>query len=209
MAEGKNKIIIYRDWITTFESLTDEEAGRLIKHLFKYVNDINPEAPDRLTQLLFEPFKQTLKRDLKSYEAICLRNRINGALGGRPIKTDDNPDKPNGFLNNPEKPDSDSDSDNDSIVSLTKEELLKKRESEFVTEVSKYSTKYPLEMLKAFCRYWTEPNKSRTKMKWELEKTFEIGRRLVTWAGNDKTFNRQQQAPQTVNAPIKSSQNFR
>lgn len=91
----------------------------------------------------------------------------------------------------------------------SKEELLKKRESEFVTEVSKYSTKYPLEMLKAFCRYWTEPNKSRTKMKWELEKTFEIGRRLVTWAGNDKTFNRQQQAPQTVNAPIKSSQNFR
>jgi uncharacterized protein YdaU (DUF1376 family) len=92
---------------------------------------------------------------------------------------------------------------------ISKEELLKKRESEFVTEVSKYSTKYPLEMLKAFCRYWTEPNKSRTKMKWELEKTFEIGRRLVTWAGNDKTFNRQQQAPQTVNAPIKSSQNFR
>lgn len=200
MAEGKNKIIIYRDWITTFESLTDEEAGRLIKHLFKYVNDKNPEAPDRLTQLLFEPFKQTLKRDLKSYEAICLRNRANGALGGRPIKTDDNPDKPSGFLNNPDKPDSDSDSDNDSIISLTKEELFKKRESEFVTEVSKHSTKYPPEMLKAFCRHWTEPNKSKTKMRWEMQQTFEIGRRLVTWASNEKVFNKQQ--PQPYQAPV-------
>jgi len=77
MAEGKNKIIIYRDWINTFEALSDDEAGKLIKHLFRYVNDLNPEIPDRLTGLLFEPIKQTLKRDLKQYEAICLKNRDN------------------------------------------------------------------------------------------------------------------------------------
>lgn len=77
MAEGKNVIIVYRDWISTFDSLTDEEAGRLIKHFFRYINDLNPEVPDRLTGLLFEPIKQTLKRDLKKYEAICLKNRDN------------------------------------------------------------------------------------------------------------------------------------
>lgn len=77
MAENKNKIIVYRDWISTFESLSDEEAGKLIKHLFRYVNDLNPEAPDRLTALLFEPIKQTLKRDLKAYQSKCLKNRDN------------------------------------------------------------------------------------------------------------------------------------
>jgi hypothetical protein len=77
MAEGKNKIIVYRDWITTFDSLNDDEAGRLIKHFFRYINDLNPEPPDRLTGLLFEPIKQTLKRDLKMYEAICLKNKDN------------------------------------------------------------------------------------------------------------------------------------
>ena len=114
MAEGKNKIIVYRDWLTTFDALSDEEAGRLIKHFFRYVNDHNPEAPDRITALLFEPIKQTLKRDLKRYEAICLRNRNNGQLGGRPRQTEDNPEEPSGFFtnpNNPDKPDSDSDSD--------------------------------------------------------------------------------------------------
>jgi len=77
MAENKNKIIVYRDWISTFENLSDDEAGKLIKHFFRYVNDLNPEAPDRLTGLIFEPIKQTLKRDLKSFESKCLKNKDN------------------------------------------------------------------------------------------------------------------------------------
>jgi len=111
MAEGKNKIIVYRDWITTFDPLTDDEAGRLIKHFFRYVNDQQPEAPDRLTSLLFEPIKQTLKRDLRRYEKICLRNQQNGTLGGRPKETHNNPKKPSGVKRNPNKPDNDNDSD--------------------------------------------------------------------------------------------------
>lgn len=118
MAEGKNKIIVYRDWLTTFDPLTDDEAGRLIKHFFRYVNDQNPEAPDRLTSLLFEPIKQTLKRDLRRYEKICLRNQQNGALGGRPKETHGNPNKPSGIKRNPNKPDNDSDSDSNINISF-------------------------------------------------------------------------------------------
>ena len=77
MDENKNRIIVYRDWIGTFDALTDEEAGKLIKHFFRYINDQNPEAPDRLIALLFEPMKQTLKRDLKAYQSICEQNREN------------------------------------------------------------------------------------------------------------------------------------
>lgn len=69
MAEGKNKIIFYRDWVDQFRDLTDEEAGRLIKHIMSYVNDENPTPPDRLTELLFKPFKAQLKRDLDKWEA--------------------------------------------------------------------------------------------------------------------------------------------
>jgi len=32
MAEDKKKFLAYCDWIETFEALTDEEAGKLIKH---------------------------------------------------------------------------------------------------------------------------------------------------------------------------------
>lgn len=49
--------------------------------------------------------------------------------------------------------------------------------------------KYPKEMIRLFYNHWSEPNKSRTKMKFELEKTWEVGRRLVTWYNNSKRFN--------------------
>lgn len=80
MAEDKKSIIVYADWINIFEELENEEAGKLIKHFFRYVNDRNPEAPDRLTKLLFEPIKQTLKRDLVKYEDKREKNRQNALL---------------------------------------------------------------------------------------------------------------------------------
>lgn len=73
-------------------------------------------------------------------------------------------------------------------ININKECLLKERETEFKESVKQYSNQYPVNMLKSFCDYWTEPNKSKTKMRFELEKTFEISRRLATWASRDKTF---------------------
>ena len=102
MATDKKKVVVYCDWIETFESLTDEEAGRLIKHFFQYVNDLNPSS-DRLIELMFTPIKQTLKRDLQSWNETRLKNQKNGKLGGRPKKTEQNPNKPNGLIKNPIK----------------------------------------------------------------------------------------------------------
>jgi hypothetical protein len=42
--------------------------------------------------------------------------------------------------------------------------------------------------LHKFKMYWTEPNKSGTKERWQMQKTFEIRRRLLTW------FNRADQS---------------
>lgn len=40
--------------------------------------------------------------------------------------------------------------------------------------------------LRKFCSYWSELNKTGKKMRWELQKTFEVNRRLATWFGNLK-----------------------
>ena len=40
---------------------------------------------------------------------------------------------------------------------------------------------YPLEMVKAFYLYWTECNENSRKMRFEMEKTYELPRRLATW----------------------------
>ena len=40
-----------------------------------------------------------------------------------------------------------------------------------------------------FCNYWTESNMSGTKMKFEMQKTFDIARRLAKWIQNSKDWN--------------------
>lgn len=41
-----------------------------------------------------------------------------------------------------------------------------------------------------FVDYWTEPNPSGTKVRWQLEKTFDVKRRLKTWFNNFEKFNK-------------------
>ena len=44
--------------------------------------------------------------------------------------------------------------------------------------------------LAAFVSYWTEPNASGKKQRWQLEKTFDVKRRLGTWLRNTSRFSR-------------------
>ena len=81
MAKDKKTVVVYTDWIEKFEELTDEEAGRLIKHFFRYVNDLEPEAPDRTTKLMFIDIKNTLKRDLNKYAGKVEKRSEAGILG--------------------------------------------------------------------------------------------------------------------------------
>jgi len=129
MAEGKTSFMFYCDWKETFESLPDEKAGELIKHILRYVNDENPTSDDILIKAVFANIKAALKRDLKKWERIRDRNRENGALGGRPVKTQQNPKNPVGLSEtqkNPEKPDKDKVSVNDN----DKDNVSLKRERE-------------------------------------------------------------------------------
>ena len=104
MAEGKKSAILYCDLIHTVEKLTDDQAGRLFKHYLRYINDLNPVTDDVLTEIAFEPIKQSLKRDLVKWEKRADRSRENGKKGGRPTKTQTEPKKPSGLIDNPDEP---------------------------------------------------------------------------------------------------------
>ena len=64
------------------------------------------------------------------------------------------------------------------------------KSEKFKTEVFSYD--YPQSMLESFYDYWSEPNKSKTKERWQLQPTFEIGRRLKTWAKRERGFKSKQ-----------------
>ena len=103
MATDKKSFVAYCDWLESFEELSDEEAGKLVKHLFRYVNDTNPEAPDKLTKMCFIPIQQSLKRDLRKYEAYIEKQSENGSKGGRPPKPKE-PKEPTALIENPTEP---------------------------------------------------------------------------------------------------------
>ena len=71
---------------------------------------------------------------------------------------------------------------------------VEKRKTDFYNSLVPFLEKYPKEMIRAFFDYWSELNKSQTKMRWESEKTWETSKRLVTWANNDKQFNKNGQS---------------
>jgi hypothetical protein len=67
------------------------------------------------------------------------------------------------------------------------EDAIENKTLRFKTELNSH-TEYPEQMRIAFFDYWTEPNKSKTKLRFELEKTWDTKRRLNTWASRDKSF---------------------
>lgn len=78
------------------------------------------------------------------------------------------------------------------ISSANAEENIKERLEKFRIDLENFSGIYPAEMLEAFFDYWTEPeqNKPNSRMRFELQKTWDLSRRLKTWYGNTGKFDK-------------------
>ena len=81
MAENKKGFILYADQKELFTQLSDEQAGKLIKHIFRYVNDENPVSEDVIINIAFTPIKQHLKRDLDKFNETKERRSKAGKIG--------------------------------------------------------------------------------------------------------------------------------
>ena len=53
MAKDKKSFIAYTDWKDTFDALPDDKAGMLIKFIYAFVNDENPQTDDILINAVF------------------------------------------------------------------------------------------------------------------------------------------------------------
>ena len=78
---------------------------------------------------------------------------------------------------------------------------IDERKLKFADTLKPFLQTYGKDLLNDFYNYWTEPNHSNTKMKFELNKTWSIEGRLRTWAKNDKNFNKDKQTITTQNYP--------
>ena len=69
-----------------------------------------------------------------------------------------------------------------------KDKDIDKRQDKFIEKVNNIikEKKYSNDETDNFVGFWTERNTSNTKMRFELQQTFDIGRRLATWVKNNK-----------------------
>lgn len=65
-----------------------------------------------------------------------------------------------------------------------------KRRDVFYQSLIPYVERYGKEMICAFFDYWSELNKSETKMKFETNQTWEVAKRLATWANREKFYGK-------------------
>ena len=71
-------------------------------------------------------------------------------------------------------------------VSLPPSPTLETRKNDFYQSVVPYAEQYDREMLNDFYQYWTELDKRGRRMRFEMEKTWETGKRLATWARRER-----------------------
>ena len=71
-----------------------------------------------------------------------------------------------------------------------KEKSCDKREKEFYNALVPYVEIYGSLMIRQFYNYWTERNKSRTRMRFEMQQTWDLSRRLSTWENKQKNYEK-------------------
>lgn len=82
------------------------------------------------------------------------------------------------------------------IKPIVKKDILE-RLNLFAKELysPKYQSVIKMKILDSFYNYWTEPNNSKTKMRFEMQKTWDLKRRLETWVKNSDKFNKGKDEP--------------
>ena len=198
----RDTFVYYRSFYEATKLLDNDDFAEITRAICEYALNGNEPSIEGVPMVVFK----LIKPQIDANNAKFLNGGKGGGfgqLGGRPRK--ETPTKPQ--QNPKETPNEEcimSNEEcimsNDNIVSSEKtkknigadaptnkksiDEIeidLEKRNTAFYNTLVPFIQTYDKEMLRDFYNYWSEPQKSRKKMRFELEKTWEVKRRLEAW----------------------------
>lgn len=200
--------LLYAEAAPQIDLLSDEEAGQLFKALFHYVADGEELVTNnRVLAMTFAVFKAQIDRGATKYEEVCQKRREAAnkkwemyranesnsmqmdANGCTCIQVDTNASNNNPKPKPNPKPQNKKESIKKKVDAATAAARLEGRKEDFYNSLIPFVTQYGKDMVRAFYDYWSEPNKSNSKMRYELERTWDLARRLGTWASRENQFN--------------------
>ena len=184
MAKDKKSFILYVDQKDLFNKLPDDIAGKLIKHIYAYVNDEDPKAEELIIEIAFEPIKQQLKRDLKLFEDVKVKRSEAGKVGAskrwNEMPNDANQCEP--IANDGKRIKSMAKiavNVNDNVNDINSN--IKDRKQTFASSLVPFVELYGKELVREFYEYWTEHGPKDKKMRFEKQTSFNLELRIKRW----------------------------
>ncbi len=163
-----------------------------IRNYLKHQKNLPLNENNKMHQGIIARFNLYLHKFECQYVDDLINRGLQGACKGLSSPTGKGNGNGNGNgIGNCKEKEGDENFENDHHSKKTPEELLEKRRSDFYQSLVPYVGKYTKEMIKAFYEYWSEANKSKTRMRYEMQPVFELSKRLATWASKDNSYNRQ------------------
>ncbi len=195
MAEKKYNF--FESYHRALSRVPDDCYGRVVKAMSDYVfNGVEPNLTNTLDLLAWDLIKPILA---KGEELSRIRANAGqaGGLHGKGVSRNVGNDNAKA---NKSKSKANQKQNNSGIgigegIGIIKENTdvskkndfsLEKAREEFKTSIKPYVGKYGNDMCNDFFEYWTEPTQNGKKMRYQLERTWEIGRRLARWNHNKK-----------------------
>ena len=173
----RDSSIFYRSFYEAIKSLPESNQLEVYNAIFEYSFNFVEIELAGLSNTIFKLIKPQLEANNKRYEnGNKPKSKQNGSKTEAKNKqkiSKVEANKNNNVNNN----------DNEN-KNLNSNNNINDRIETFKTKVFTYSNIHSVDMLNKFINYWSELNKSGTKMRFELEKTWEIEKRLTTWKNN-------------------------
>lgn len=197
----RSGFVFYRSWLEAVKNLPREIQGEVLTAIIEYgLDGVTTGSLKPITSAMLAMVKPQIDANNKRLE--------NGLKGGRPRKIETEAEPNNNQVITKEKPNNNQTEtkrnqtepkEKDKVKDIQKETttnvVAKKdaakaatlsRKEEFYNSLIPYVEMYGKDMVRDFFDYWSEMNKSETKMRFEQQPTWEISKRLSTWAKREK-----------------------
>jgi hypothetical protein len=163
----------YFDVVNELQNDTDK-FNFLMAVINKQFLDEDPKELNFIVKLCYASQKHAIESSVKGWKRVSNTDLIGVISTNPPTNPPTNPKE----VEVKEK-----------VKDINKNNSIDSRKLKFANTLKPFIDNYGKELIREFYNYWTEPNKSNTKFKQELERTWSLERRLETWAKNDTNFN--------------------
>lgn len=208
MSEDRESFVFHKDWYYAIKKRSPQLRTEIYDAIMEKVFEGTQKELSEVASVVMDLISPQIDRDTAKWLDIKAKRRESGKQGG--LAKQANATKCYQMLPNDSKSKqnvanlpvsvcvSDSVSvDNNSVILqekpntivLDKKKKIEDAQKDFYNSLVPYVSVYGKEMIRAFYDYWTEPNKSKTKMRFQMERTWDLERRLARWEKNNRNNN--------------------